>query len=445
MMPGRPDRRRLARCIVDAALEAVQPRRLIAHSVSLHGHTLCIQGQPFQLRADQKIHLFGSGKAAHGMAAALLNLLGDRIGGGLIVVPGSDSEGPLPPLRVIQGSHPVPDQRSVSAAEQLIAALSRLDEGDLFLYCLSGGSSSLIEKPRPPITLAEIQLLTAQLLHRQASIDQINAVRKHLSMVKGGRLAQSTRATGVVLVVSDVISDDLTVIGSAPLHSDHTTFSHCRQTLEQLDLWQSAPTSVRQVIEHGIAGRIPDTPKQPLGSMHHTLIGSNRTALSAARHAATGAGLPTHILTSSLCGEAREVARVLVAIAESIRLHGEPFEPPVCLLLGGEPTVTVSGGGSGGRNQELALSALARIGSRDGILLVSVGSDGIDGSTTAAGAVADAGYFLQGDSLGLSIDDHLQANDSHHYWQQVGGLIVTGPTGTNVMDLVVVLIDRGIP
>jgi hydroxypyruvate reductase/glycerate 2-kinase len=168
-------------------------------------------------------------------------------------------------------------------------------------------------------------------------------------------------------------------------------------------------------------------------------------ALSAARHAAIRAGLPTHILTSSLCGEAREVARVVVAIAESIRLHGDPFEPPVCLLLGGEPTVTVSGSGSGGRNQELALSALARIGSRAGILLISVGSDGIDGTTTAAGAVADAGYFLQGDALGLSIDDHLQANDSYHYWQQVGGLIVTGPTGTNVMDLVAVLIDRGIP
>ena len=434
-------RRKLARRIFDSAVESVLPDRLIACSVSLSKTGLHIHDAVHTLRPDQKIHVFGSGKASAGMAQSLLAILQDRVAGGVIVTNQKPDED-LYPLLVIQGSHPVPDEKSIRGAEQLIDGLSGLNSEDFFIYLLSGGSSALIEKPRDPITLSEMQKTTRLLLHNSVPIQQVNAVRKHLSVVKGGRLGQGTKASGVVLVISDVIGDDLSVIGSGPLYYDQTRFTDCRHILENSAIWDKIPASVREIIISGEKGDILETPKQQNPAISHYLLGTNRTALERARQTAEESGLNSYILSSTMEGEAKDVAKVLTSIAKNVNTYGEPFQPPVCLLFGGETTVSVRGGGRGGRNQELALAALAEIGEQDNILLLSGGTDGIDGSSSAAGAIADSCFYKEGEKLGLSIDRFLAENNSNAYFEAVGGLLQTGLTGTNVMDVTLLIVDK---
>ena len=435
------ERRNLARRIFASAVGSVLPERLISGSVALQDNELRILDTVHRLRQDQKVHVFGSGKASVGMAKSLLALLQERVAGGVIVtsqLTGDD----LSPLVVVRGSHPVPDEQSIKGAALLIEGLSALDPEDFFIYLLSGGSSALIEKPVPTITLIEMQETTRLLLHTNVPIQKINAVRKHLSMVKGGRLGQCTRASGAVLVISDVIGDDLSVIGSGPLYYDETSYQQCREILEHAAIWDKVPPGVRSVISSGVKGDIPETPKKQKDSISHYLLGTNRIALDQARRTAEEAGLNSYILTASLAGEAREVAKDLVALAINVSSHNEPFKPPVCLLSGGETTVTVRGEGKGGRNQELALAALAEIDRQDNILLLSGGTDGIDGNSSAAGAIADSGFFMEGSRQGLAIDLFLQENNSNAFFQAVGGLLETGPTGTNVMDIALLIIDK---
>jgi hydroxypyruvate reductase/glycerate 2-kinase len=317
-----------------------------------------------------------------------------------------------------------------------------LHDDDFFIYLLSGGTSALIENPISPITLAEMQETTRLLLHNSVPIQQVNAVRKHLSMIKGGRLGQCTKASGAVLVISDVIGDDLSVIGSGPLYYDDTSFTDCRHILEHATIWNNIPASVREIIVSGEKGDITETPKQQRTAINHYLLGTNRTSLQHARQTAEESGIPSYIFSSSLEGEARVVAKVLISIAKNISTFNEPFGPPVCLLFGGETTVTVRGSGKGGRNQELALAALAEINDQNNILLLSGGTDGIDGNSSAAGALADSDFFSEGANMGLSIDDFLSDNNSNAYFRAVGGLLETGPTGTNVMDIALVIIDK---
>ena len=433
--------REAARSIFKAGVESVMPDRLIANTVILQDNELHISGAVHRLRPDQKIHVFGSGKASVGMAKSLLPILQDRIAGG-VVITNQRTEDNLAPLRMMEGSHPVPDHKSIESAESVIDGLSSLSSNDFFIYLLSGGSSALIEKPLQSISLGEMQETTRLLLHTNVPIQQVNAVRKHLSRVKGGRLAQSTRAAGAVLVISDVIGDDLSVIGSGPLYYDATSYGQCRQILEQASIWDKVPAGVRAVITQGVNGEIPETPKQQLSTIKHYLLGTNRVALEGAQSQAKKLGMSCHIMSSTLAGEAREAAKVLVSLAGNIRTYHEPFKPPVCLLFGGETTVTVRGKGKGGRNQELALAALAEIGSRDKILLLSGGTDGIDGNSPAAGALADKGLFAEAARLGLAIDSFLYDNNSNTFFHAVGGLLQTGSTGTNVMDIILLIIDR---
>jgi glycerate 2-kinase len=375
------------------------------------------------------------------MAKSLLELLPGRIAGGVIVTSQLSVED-LAPLTVVRGSHPVPDEKSTWAAELLIEGLSGLLRDDFFIYLLSGGSSALIEKPVHNLTLSEMQETTRLLLHTNVPIQQINTIRKHLSGVKGGQLAQCTSASGAVLVISDVLGDDLSVIGSGPLYCDPTTYRQCREILEHGAIWDKVPANVRTVITMGENGEIPETPDQPKETIRHYLLGTNRAALNGARTRAEKYGMNCSILSSSITGEAREVAKVLTSIARNIRTFDEPFQTPVCLVLGGETTVTVKGGGRGGRNQELALAALAEIGGLDRILLLSGGTDGIDGNSSAAGAIADSGYFREASRLGLAIGGFMQDNNSNAFFQAVGGLIETGQTGTNVMDVILLIIDK---
>jgi hydroxypyruvate reductase/glycerate 2-kinase len=435
------ERRNIARRIFESALEGVLPERLVADSVLLRNSELHILDAAHSLQPDRKVHIFGSGKAAVGMTKGLLSVLKDKVAGGIIVT-NQLSEDDLSPLMVVQGSHPVPNKKSVRGADLLINGLSMLSRDDFFIYLLSGGSSSLIEKPIHSVSLSEMQEATRLLLLNSVPIQKINAIRKHLSLVKGGRLGHCTRAPGAVLVISDVIDDDLSVIGSGPLYHDPSSYKQCREILEQAAIWDKVSPSVRAVITAGVKGDIPETPKKTKDSISHYLLGTNRIALDQACQAAGRAGLNSYILTSSLEGEAREVAKDLVSLARNKSRHNGSIKLPACLLFGGETTVTVRGAGKGGRNQELALSALADIGKQDNILLLSGGTDGIDGNSTAAGAIADSGFFVKASRLGLSIDHYLEENNSNAFFQAVGGLLETGATGTNVMDITLIIIDK---
>jgi len=431
--------RKAARRIFEAAVKGVMPHRLIGEMLSLQGDTLRIGRSEYSLRPGQKIYLFGSGKGSAEMARSVLSLLRERIAGGVIVTY-RDAGQDLFPLMGVRGSHPVPDDRSIRGAELLIDGLSGLGSDDFFLYLLSGGSSALIEKPLHNISLAEMQQTTRLLLESGVPIHHVNAVRKHLSMVKGGRLVQRTRAAGAVLVISDVINNDLSVIGSGPFYADPTTFHDCREILGRAAIWDRLAPTVRAVIESGARGEISETLKQPPQFIDHYLIGTNRIALEGARRKAEQEGLKCHVLTSSLSGEAREVAKVLMAIGHSVQTNREPFSPPCCLLFGGETTVTVRGSGKGGRNQELVLAALAEMKADDEIVVLSGGTDGIDGNSTAAGAVADSAMLRKAGDKELSIGTYLDDNNSNEFFRRVGGLLETGATGTNVMDITLLII-----
>lgn len=431
--------RKGAREIFSEALKAVLPETLIRETLKLEGNELVVADRRYPLGSRRNLFVFGSGKASVGAAKAVTELLGDRIAGGLVV---SNYEAELDRIRVVVGAHPVPDARSVAAADILMQGLAGLSEDDFFIYLLSGGSSALIEKPIPPLTLKDLQDMSQLLLRAGAPIIEMNVVRKHLSLLKGGRLGRMTKARGVVLVISDVIGDDLETIGSAPLYRDRSSYADVCAILSRYNLWEKIPAAVRNLVERGRPGEGEDTPKEANPRIDHLVIGTNRKALKKAKEQAESLGMKAWILTSRLEGEARAVAKTLVAIGSEILKNRKALEPPVCLLFGGETTVTVRGMGKGGRNQELCLAALQEIGNREGLLLLSAGTDGIDGNSEAAGALADAACRKRAQELGLSIDDCLNQNDSFRFFEQTGGLIRTGPTGTNVMDIVILLLAK---
>jgi hydroxypyruvate reductase/glycerate 2-kinase len=422
------------------ALQAVSPENLLRACLGVDAYRFMVRGTAYPLRQDQKIHVFGSGKAAIESAKAVERILGDRVSGGLVV---SSYEGNgLETIEAFRGSHPVPTKKSVLAADLLIRRLSALSEDDFFIYLLSGGSSSLVEKPVRPVTLNALQKTIQLLLKNGVPIEEMNVVRKHLSLVKGGRLGDLPRAKGIVLVVSDVIGDGLDTIGSGPFFPDPSSYGDARDILMRHGLWERLPASVKFLITQGIAGVVPETPKEPNANIAHRIVGNNLLLLKQARQKAETLGWTAHIITSRLRGEAREVAKAIVCVGEEILETRQPFAPPVCLLFGGETTVTVKGAGKGGRNQEMCLAALREIRDRKNILFLSAGSDGIDGNSDAAGAVIDCESHEKARILGLNTDDYLNRNDSYGFFRQTGDLIITGPTGTNVMDVSMLLIGK---
>jgi glycerate 2-kinase len=419
------------------ALRSVLPENLVRDTLRYETGVLAIEGKSYRLSDYRGVHLFGSGKASVETARAVGAVMGDRVTDGLVV---SNYGATLDGIRVFEGSHPVLTEKSIRAAEILMRNMSALSADDFFIYVLSGGSSALIEKPAPPITLAEMQGLVKGLLANGVPIEEMNVVRKHLSLVKGGRLGRLSKARGIVLVVSDVIGDDLEAIGSAPMFFDRSSFSDTHAILKKYGLWEAAPESVRTVIRKGLNGEMEETPKGPSPLIDHFLIGSNLKILRKAKEKAEALGIPTRIMSSRLRGEAGEVARAILAIGEEIATTGQPFTPPVCLLFGGETTVTLKGDGMGGRNQEMTLAALREFQGNPRFCFLSAGTDGIDGHSDAAGAVVDHTSWERAQALGLRIDDFLARNDSYRFLQQTGDLIMTGPTGTNVMDMTALLI-----
>jgi len=435
------------------SLQGVLPAHLIKESIGYQNGNLLIQGRVYHLYEYHKIYIFGSGKASVEMARALYEMIDYPIAHCLVVSNYPDS---LPGnSEVFESSHPIPTEKSICAADLLIEHLSRLSGRDLFIFVLSGGSSALIEKPLPPLTLSDLQKVTALLLQHSVPIEDFNAVRKHLSMVKGGRLGRFTKAQGVILVISDVIGDTLDTIGSAPFYGDSSSYQDVYDLLLRYGIWRSLPVNAQGVIEKRLHGEREDTrgysqkmrpqkmrPQKgyPQKDREHFIVGNNFKLLTRVKQKSEALGMKTFIMTSQMKGEAREVAKVLISLGKEIIKTGNPFERPVCLLFGGETTVTLRGNGQGGRNQELCLAALQEIKDESHIFFLSAGTDGIDGNSDAAGAIVDSRSYLKAQNLNLGIDEYLTNNDSYNFFKQTKDLIKTGPTGTNVMDLTIMVI-----
>ena len=432
-----------ARAAFDAALEAAAPRISIRKAVRVEGGTLRVGDGSYDLKAFPRILVVGAGKASAQMASAVEEVLGDRVSGGLINTK-YDHGAPLGRIAVNECGHPVPDEAGIAGAERIVRMLADADGGTLVFCLMSGGGSALMPAPAEGITFAEKQETTRQLLACGATINELNAIRKHLSRVKGGQLARiAFPATLVSLILSDVIGDPLDVIASGPTAPDESTFGACLDILRKYEIEDRVPKGVLQRLRDGASGKVPETPKpgdEVLSRCRNFVVGSNRLAVDAAREKAEALGYRTLVLSTRIQGEAREVARVFAAIGKEIVTSGAPIPAPACVICGGETTVTLRGKGKGGRNQEIALVSAMDIEGWPGIVVFSGGTDGTDGPTDAAGAVADGETAARARGMGLSAADFLRENDSYHFFERLGDLVMTGPTGTNVMDVAFIML-----
>ena len=429
--------------IFEAGLGAVDPVSAVKRHTRVADNTLLIGDRQFALDDYERILIVGAGKAVAPMAQVMEGLLGKRISDGVIVV--KDKHGlPLKKIKVCEASHPVPDRRGVTGTEEILALVEKAGERDLVICLISGGGSALLIAPVEGISLADKQDATRLLLACGATIHEFNTVRKHLSRAKGGRLAQMAYpATVTSLILSDVVGDDLDVIASGPTVPDSSTFTDAEQILKGYDAWSQLAVSVRNHLEKGASGIIPDTPKSDDAAFQRcsqVLVGTNLHALKAAAKEADKLGYQPLILSSKVEGEAREVARFYAAIASEILSSENPMKPPVCVLAGGETTVTLTGDGLGGRNQEFALAAVLAIDGLDNVIVLSGGTDGTDGPTDAAGAIADGTTMARARSKELDPKDFLRRNDSYCFFRELDDLIITGPTRTNVMDIYMLLV-----
>lgn len=422
MTKGRQD----ALQIFDAALRASDP----AAAVLKHLH---VEGE------FRRIFVVGAGKAGASMAQAVEQTLDARVAGGLINVKYGHTL-PLKHIELHECGHPIPDASGLIGAERIAQIAREAAWGDLVICLISGGASALLPLPVQGVTLEDKQHLTRLLLACGANIHEMNCLRKHLSRVKGGQLARlASPARVLTLILSDVIGDNLDVIGSGPTVPDSSTFADAQAVLDKYGLWEQVPPAVATHLRRGEE----ETPKpgDPVFErVQNLIVGSNRLAVDAAAMEARALGYRSLILSTLIQGETREVAHMHAAIALEASASGHPVEPPACIISGGETTVTLRGDGLGGRNQEFALAAAIDINGSPNITVLSAGTDGTDGPTDAAGAVVDGDTVRSAANIGLSAADHLARNDSYRFFAGGGGLIKTGPTNTNVADVCLMLI-----
>jgi hydroxypyruvate reductase len=430
------------RSILRAALTAADPKEAVLHSLQRQGNLLKAGQRTYPLESFRHIYAISAGKAAVSMARAVVEVLGDKLTGGLVIAPriGPDSLGPL---RVVSAGHPIPDQNGLLAAEECLRLAEKAGQDDWVWVLLSGGASALLPAPVKGVTLKDKQRVTGMLLKSGAVIDEINIVRKHLSRIKGGGLAGKIHpASSLTLILSDVLGNDLSVIASGPTAPDPSTFNDALSVLKKCRLLNRVPQAVRRHLVMGARGRHPETPKagDPIfRTVQHLIIGDNRRSVEAAVAQARALGFQTLILTTRLQGEAREIGRVFGAIAHEIHHFGRPFPRPACILAGGELTVTVKGPGLGGRAQEFALAAALSIAGLPKTAVIGFGTDGLDGPTESAGAVADGTTVERALKAGLDPAETLEQNNAYPFFKNLGDLILTGPTGTNVNDLYLLL------
>lgn len=395
-----------------------------------------------EIRRYKNIIVIGFGKAACPMARAVEEMLLEDIKEGLVITKYKHGQA-LKKIKIIEAGHPVPDANGVRGTEKILSIIkTHAKENTLGLCLISGGGSALFVAPYKGITLKEKQAVTQLLLKAGADIYELNAVRKHLSKVKGGRLAEKVYPARLIsFILSDVIGDRLDVIASGPTAPDETTYQDAWEVLERHNLLKSVSPQVLNLLEKGKKGLIPETlkAKHPVfKKVSNIIVGSNRKVLKAIKKAALKQGFVAEVISSDLQGEAKEVAKQLAKLA--IEKQAQLCEKTKCLISGGETTVTVKGNGLGGRNMELALAFALEIAGKKGISLLSAGSDGTDGPTDAAGAIVDGKTVIKAQRMGIDPKAYLENNDSYHFFQKVGGLFVTGPTGTNVMDIQIILI-----
>lgn len=425
--------------VIEAALAAVDPYAAVRRCLRGDETGFWAADHHYAYADYDRIVVIGAGKAAAPMAQAVESVLGEHLSEGCVVVKyGHDA--PTRRVRVLEAAHPLPDAAGLAAGATILDLAHRAGARDLVICLLSGGGSALLEALPPGISPADLQATTGLLLASGATIHEINTLRKHLSLLKGGRLAAAVApATLLTLVLSDVVGSPLDVIASGPTVADPTTWADAWAVIARYALADRLPASVRSYLQAGLAGALPDTPKpgDPLFARSRVcLVGDNAMAAAAAAAAAAGQGYHSLILTTFLEGEAREVARVAVALAREVQAYHRPVPPPACLILGGETTVTLGPQpGHGGRNQELALAGAIALSGTTGITLVALATDGTDGPTDAAGGVVDGTTLARGAALGLDARDHLRRHDAYPYLAAVGALLKTGPTRTNVNDL----------
>ena len=436
--------RRIALDAVEEALRSADPKRIISSKVMITGERLKVNGAQFDLSKYKRIFVLGGGKASGSMAEALEEALGDRIEEGLIVVPrGAASKHKLNRIRLHESSHPIPDESSVAGARRIMELAEEAKSGDLVICLISGGGSSLMALPKEGISLDDKRRVTDLLLRSGATINEINAVRKHISRFKGGQLAKAIYPADLLsLLLSDVLGDPLDVIASGPTVPDSSTFHDAVSILKAYGLWDRIPDSVRKILMEGVQGKLDETPKSgdPIFKrVKNVVIGNNRLACTAALKELERSKVNTVFLTSFMEGEARHIGTFFGAIGMELAKTGKPVASPAGVVAGGETTVTVTGSGVGGRNQEIALGAALKIRGIEGVAIASASTDGIDGPTDAAGAIVDGETVLRAERIGVDPQEALRNNDSYSFFSELGDLIMTGPTGTNVNDVTILV------
>jgi hydroxypyruvate reductase len=443
-MPRTPQQlREDSQRIFAAGVAAVDPTAAVQRAVIRRGETLLVEGVPYDLRRFARVYVVGGGKAGATMARGLETILRERLTGGAVTVK-YGHVAPVSRITIYEAGHPIPDAAGVRGTEAIMRLAQQAGDDDLVFCLLSGGGSALLPAPTAGISLAEKQQVTSLLLECGASINEINVIRKHLSDLKGGQLARLVApATLITLILSDVVGDRLDTIASGPTVPDPSTYQDCLDIIRRYDLLQRLPASVRMHLQRGQAGCLPETPKVGDAAFERcqtVIIGNNRTALQVARETAGRLGYKTLILSSSIQGETRDIARMHAAIVQEMHQSGAPLPPPACVISGGETTVTIRGDGKGGRNQEFVLAAALDIAGLERAVVLSGGTDGTDGPTDAAGAIADGQTVARARALGLEPEGFLRRNDSYHFFAALDDLLITGPTRTNVMDIHLLLV-----
>ena len=426
-----------------AGLAAVRADAAVLAHCRRDSDRLIIGDTTLDVKQFRRIFVIGAGKASAAMARAVEQVLPNEISGGVVSVK-YEHTADLKKVRQVEAGHPVPDANGEQAARSILDMAQQADESDLVLCLISGGGSALLPLPATGITLEDKQEMSRMLLACGANIHEINTLRKHTSAIKGGRLAEAVYpATLVSLMLSDVIGDDLDVIASGPTVPDTSTFREAQAIVATYGLGGKLPSSIQKHLEAGQSGRVPETPKAGNQAFERTInliVGSNMQAIRAAEEEAGKRGYNCMILSSLIEGETRSAARFHGAIAREILNSGHPIPKPACLISGGETTVTLKGDGIGGRNLEFALAAAIDIAGHSDIVILSGGTDGTDGPTPAAGAIVDHSTLASASAAALDAQLFLDQNNSYPFFEQLGGLIITGPTDTNVMDLRIVLV-----
>ncbi len=434
--------------IIDRSLDAVSPLTAIKSSLQRKKDiiTLRINEQDervIDLKDFTRILVLGAGKATAAMAKAVEDVLLDRISDGMINVKYGYTES-LKKINIVEAGHPIPDENGARGARKIVSLLKGVDEKTLVICLISGGGSALLPLPAGEIELKDKMKVTDLLLKCGADIVEINSIRKHLSGVKGGQLARAAYPAKVLtFIVSDVIGDRLDTIASGPTVPDRTTFKDAAQVFDKYKLWDKLPGAVARRIRSGLSGDIEDTPKEGdrvFKKVDNYIVASNIQALKAAKSEAEALGFKALILSSTIQGETVDIARAHAAIAREIRESGHPVSPPACIISGGETTVTIKGSGKGGRNQEFALAAALDIEGLDNIVILSLGTDGTDGPTDAAGGMVDGETVEKAIEMKIDPLEYLDNNDSYNFLKRLDSLIITGPTNTNVMDVRLILV-----